>query len=54
MNDLEESMYTVWLSNEARIASFRHVAGYEERSFTRYEFFIGFLHSLQERGYRFQ
>ena len=46
--------HTVWLNEQARIASFHGVAGYELRSFTCHEFFIGFLRSLQERGYRFQ
>lgn len=45
---------TVWLNEQARIASFHCVAGYEERSFTCHEFFMGFLRSLQDRGYRFQ
>ena len=45
---------TVRLNEQARIASFHCVAGYEERFFTCHGFFMGFLHSLQERGYRFQ
>ena len=45
---------TVWLNEQARIASFHHVAGYEERSFSCRDYFMGFLHNLQERGYRFQ
>ena len=51
---MEQSRYIVWLSDEARIASFHSVAGYEERTFSCHEFFLSFLHSLQERGYRFQ
>ena len=45
---------TVWLDEQARIASFHSVAGYEERSFRCHDYFMGFLISLQERGYRFQ
>ena len=45
---------TVWLDEQARIASFHHVAGYEERSFSYRDYFMGCLNSLQERGYRFQ
>lgn len=51
---MEERNYTVWLCNTNRIASFHNVTGYEQHSFTCHEFFMGFLHSLQERGYRFQ
>lgn len=47
--------HTVWLNEQARIVSFHSVAGYEERSFRcRDYFFMGFLNSLQEWGYRFQ
>lgn len=45
---------TVWLNEQARIASFHNVAGYEERSFRYRDYFVAFLNSLQERGYRFQ
>ena len=45
---------TVWLNEQARIASFHSVAGYEERSFRCRDYFMGFLNNLQERGFRFQ
>ena len=45
---------TVWLNEQARIASFHSVAGYEEHSFRCRDYFMGYLNSLQERGYRFQ
>lgn len=45
---------TVWLNEQARIASFHNVVGYEERSFRYRDYFVAFLNSLQERGYRFQ
>lgn len=48
------ALQTAWLNDQARIASFHSVAGYEERSFHCREYFMGFLNSLQERGYRFQ
>lgn len=54
MTAMEQRHYIVWLDEQARIASFHNVAGYEKRSFTCHEFFMSFLHSLQERGYRFQ
>jgi len=51
---MEQRSYTVWLSHDTRIASFHSIVGYEKRSFTCHEFFMSFLHGLQERGYRFQ
>ena len=46
--------YVVWVGNTDRIASFRKVEGYEEKSFTTHEFFMSFLNGLQMEGYRFQ
>ena len=46
--------HTVWVNEQARIASFHSVAGYEERSFRCRDYFMGFLNNLQERGFRFQ
>lgn len=51
---MEQRSYMVWLCETNRIASFHSVCGYERQSFTCREFFMGFLHSLQERGYRLQ
>ena len=51
---MEDRNYTVWLCDVNRIASFHSVSGYEKHVFSCHEFFMGFLHSLQERGYRFQ
>ena len=51
---MEQRSYTVWLCDETRIASFHSVTGYEQHTFSSHAFFIIFLHSLQERGYRFQ
>ena len=46
--------YVVWVGKTDRIASFRKVEGYEEKSFTTHEFFMSFLNGLQMEGYRFQ
>lgn len=51
---MEKHDYTVWLCDTTRIASFHCVNGYEQRSFVCHDLFMGFLHSLQEQGYRFQ
>ena len=51
---MEQSSYTVWLDDVARVASFHAVAGYRPHTFTNHAFFLGFLRALQERGYRFQ
>ena len=50
----ETDKHNVWLNDQERIASFHHVDGYSIRSFSCHDFFMNFLHSLQERGYRFQ
>jgi hypothetical protein len=44
---------TVWLDNDAHIASFHFEAGYERMDFSCHEFFTTFLQSLMEQGYRF-
>lgn len=54
MGDQEIEIYTVWIDSTDRIASFRMVEGYEKKTFSNHEFFMSFLHGLQERGYRFQ
>lgn len=51
---MEQHRYTVWLCNINRIASFHCVTGYELHTFSSHEFFLNFLRSLQEQGYRFQ
>ena len=47
-------IHTVWLSEESRIASFHSVSGFKKHDFSNHSYFMAFLHSLQERGYRFQ
>ena len=46
--------HIVWVNDQDRIASFHHVEGYYIQTFSCHDFFMSFLHSLQERGYRFQ
>ncbi len=48
------SDHVVWLNEQDRIASFHYVEGYNIQTFSCHDFFMSFLHSLQERGYRFQ
>ena len=50
----ETANHIVWLNEQDRIASFHHVEGYHIQTFHCHDFFMNFLHSLQERGYRFQ
>ena len=45
---------TVWLDETARIASFHEIIGYQRHDYTNHSYFMDFLDSLQERGYRFQ
>ena len=54
MGHQEVANHIVWLSEQDRIASFHHVEGYSIQTFSCHDFFMSFLHSLQERGYRFQ
>ena len=46
--------HTVWLNEESRIASFHEVSGYQKHDYSNRSYFMAFLHSLQERGYRFR
>ena len=47
-------VHTVWVGEEDRIASFHAVDSYELQTFSCHDYFINFLRSLQERGFRFQ
>ena len=47
-------IHTVWISEHDRIASFHEISGYKRHDYINHNYFISFLHSLQERGYRFQ
>lgn len=54
MDDRDVAGLVVWISERDRIASFHPVDGYRRQIFRQYDFFMNFLHSLQERGFRFQ
>ena len=43
----------VW-SNEETGALFHAVTSYAKRDYSNHDYFMAYLHSLQERGYRFQ
>ena len=49
-----EKVHTVWIGEEDRIASFHAVDDYELQTFSCHDYFIQYLRSLQERGFRFQ
>lgn len=46
--------HIVWINEETRIASFHAVEGYIVQTFSSHEFFMNYIHSLQERCFRFQ
>lgn len=50
----EKLAQTVWVGEEDRVASFHPVDTYEQKSFDSRDFFFGYLHTLQARGFRFQ
>ena len=52
--DQHPEIHTVWLNEESRIASFHEVNGFKKYEYSNHSYFMAFLHSLQERGYRFQ
>lgn len=56
INKLEQpsKVHTVWIGEEDRIASFHAVDSYEAQTFACHDFFMRYLRSLQERGFRFQ
>lgn len=60
VNDMIETMkqntnvHTVWVGEEDRIASFHAVDSYQPQTFSCHDYFIDYLRSLQERGFRFQ
>lgn len=49
-----KSKHTVWVGEEDRIASFHAVEDYTMRTFDCHDYFIRFLQTLQQRGFRFQ
>lgn len=46
--------HTIWVNEQDRIASFHLVEGYQAHSFQNMDFFLDYVYSLQERGFRFQ
>ena len=56
MDDVNQprEIYTVWLNEVTHIASFHEISGYQRHDYHNHSYFMAFLHSLQERGYRFQ
>lgn len=48
------NVHTVWVGEEDRIASFHAVDSYKQQTFSCHDYFINYLRSLQERGFRFQ
>lgn len=60
VKDMVETMkqasdvHTVWVGEGDRIASFHAVDSYQQQTFASREYFIDYLRSLQERGFRFQ
>ena len=49
-----EELRVVWINEERKIASFHAVDGYVVQTFVNHDFFMNYIHSLQERSFRFQ
>lgn len=49
-----QNIHQLWLEDEARIVSFHPMEGWRLLAFQDHGHFIGFLQSLQQKGYRFQ
>ena len=43
----------VWLNSDMQIASFHYEDGYKQMNFSNQAFFMSFLQSMMECGYRF-
>lgn len=56
INELEQpgKTHRVWIGEEDRVASFHAVDTYELQTFACRDFFLKYLCTLQERGFRFQ
>lgn len=54
MTETKTDVHTVWVGEEDRIASFHAVDHYKPQTFSCHDYFISYLRSLQERGFRFQ
>ena len=53
-SEQNESLKTVWIDEQAKIASFHYVESYRKHTYHNQESFVEFLRSLQQRGFRFQ
>lgn len=47
-------VHSVWIGEKDRVASFHAVDTYELQTFVCHDFFLKYLCTLQERGFRFQ
>lgn len=47
-----EGASVVWLNSDVQIASFHYEDGYKQLNFSNQVFFMSFLQSLMESGYR--
>lgn len=52
--EIIDSGRTVWLDEQELIASFHAVDQYRRYDFNTQEYFMSFLQSLLQKGYRFQ
>lgn len=52
--DRHPEIHSVWIGESDKIASFHAVDSYELQTFACHDYFIQYLRSLQERGFRFQ
>ena len=50
----EKPEHIIWVGEDDRVVSFHPVDTYEPMSFDSRDFFFGYLHALQTRGFRFQ
>ena len=48
-----EDASVVWLNSDVQITSFHYEDGYKQLNFSNQVFFMSFLQSLMESGYRF-
>ena len=54
MDQQAVKIYTIWLDDVKKIASFHVVAGYRQENFNCHDFFWKYVQALGKSGYRFQ
>ena len=54
MTKTSVQIWTVWLDEWRKIASFHAIAGYVQQDFRDHGHFLHYMQQLQERGYLFQ